>query len=165
MAQLFSYSLYRGAAMSQEQATEPTTGRRPLFRLSNWQIILILLIIVGGRLVIDFSQRIIEGQEKLQEQRELEAEVARLRQEQRELQNIRRYYSSQSFVEAWAHDEGKMVREGEVLIIPLYQQTRSTTIAAADTSNESSPEPRPSWEVWWSLFFDNPPPLITEQSG
>jgi cell division protein FtsB len=124
--------------------------------LSNVQIILIALIVVGGRLVIDFSQRILEGQEKLAEQRELEAELDALLEEKQQLEAAKAYYSSPAFVEAWAHDQGKMVREGETLVIPMYDQSNQ------DVSVSVTPEalaPLPPWQVWWTLFFDTQPPL------
>src|SRR5687768_2764075 len=91
--------------------TPQTTGvSRRRVPLSNLQIILIVLIAVGGRLAIDFSQRIVDGQKKINEQHALEAEIEELKRDQQRLEAEKAYYSSSSFVEAWAHDEGKMVR-------------------------------------------------------
>jgi len=143
-----------------DSSAQPAPPRRPRFRLTNWQIILILLVVVGGRLVIDFSQRIIEGQQKLAEQRALEAQIEALRSEHDALVAARIYFSSQAYIEAWAHDQGKMVRDSERLVIPLYQREAQDiapdlpvggTAAAADASP-------PAWQVWWSLFFDDQPP-------
>ena len=139
---------------------EPTTNsRQPIFRLTNWQIILILLVVIGGRLVIDFSQRIVEGQQKLAEQRALEAQIATLQTEQKSLEAARIYYSSQAYLEAWAHDQGKMVLDGETLVIPVYQQDapdEKTTLATVP--NPTAQQARPAWKIWWSLFFDTQPP-------
>jgi cell division protein FtsB len=141
--------------------TPPTTSppgkiRGPRFRLTNWQIILAALIVVGGRLVYDFSQRIIEGQQKSSEQQQLQEEIEQLREEWRQLEAAKAYYSSPAYVEIWAHDDGKMVRDGEILIIPLYDETAPEALAPA--SDVQVQEPLPSWRVWWALFFDNPPP-------
>ena len=124
--------------------------------LSNLQIILIALTVVGGRLIFDFSQRILEGQSKVTEQRHLETEIASLTQKQQNLEANKAYYSSSAYVEAWAHDQGKMVRDGEILVIPQYDQYPQTGIAV--TSSEVI-KPSPIWHIWWSLFFDGPPPL------
>src|SRR5690349_13169145 len=122
---------------SSSNAPEPP---RPVRRLplSNLQIILIALIVVGGRLAIDFSQRIIEGQQKIGDQQELEAEVQQLQDEEHQLEAEKAYYSSPLFVEAWAHDEGKMVRDGERLIVPVYEDVPPTS-QQASTSSENSP--------------------------
>ena len=146
-----------------DPSAQPASPRRPRFRLTNWQIILILLVVVGGRLVIDFSQRIIEGQQKLAEQRALEAQIEALRNEHDALDAARIYYNSQAYVEAWAHDQGKMVRDGEMLVIPLYQREAQDTApdlpVAAGTLTAANAS-QPAWQVWWSLFFDEQPPSI-----
>ncbi len=126
--------------------------------LSNLQIILIALIVVGGRLVIDFSQRIIEGQKKIAEERALEAEIRVLVAEQKALGEAKARYSSPSYIETWAHNDGKMVREGEVLVIPIYEQAGNPAESRADQASPGQAEPLPAWAVWWSLFFDISPP-------
>lgn len=146
--------------VTDDSPAQPSPARRPRFRLTNWQIILILLVVVGGRLVIDFSQRIIEGQQKLAEQRALEAQIEALRNEHDALVASRVYYSSQAYIEAWAHDQGKMVRDGEMLVIPLYQREAPDTapvLPVAGTLPAASLS-QPAWQVWWSLFFDEQPP-------
>ena len=127
-------------------------------RLTNWQIILLALVVVGGRLVFDFSNRIIEGQEKITEELQLRAEIERLRAEQRELEAQKAYYSSPAFVEAWAHSEGKMVRDGEVIVVPLYERPTPSPPVASGRQPKPS-DPVSPWRIWWSLFFDGSPPL------
>ena len=124
--------------------------------LSNLQIILIALVIISGRLIIDFSQRILEGQGKISEQHALEAEIAELTREQQELEATKAYHSSPAYVEAWAHDQGKMVRAGEILVIPVYDKHARANLSV--TSSEPI-RPLPTWQIWWSLFFDSPLPL------
>lgn len=143
-------------AQTETPQTSPPQQWWKRLALSNLQIILIALIVIGGRLVIDFSQRIIEGQEKFALHRVLEARIASLEREQKDLEAAKIYYSSDVFVETWAHSEGKMVRDGEVLVIPLYQdqQPIQLTQAAADQSAA-----QPVWQIWWALFFDVSPPF------
>jgi cell division protein FtsB len=149
------------------QVPHPSTIRSPQrkndspFRripLSNLQIVLIALAVVGGRLIIDFGHRILEGQSKVGEQRQLEADIASLTQKQQKLETDKAYFSSATYVEAWAHDQGKMVRDGEILVIPQYDQYTQTGIAV--TSPETV-RPSPIWSIWWSLFFDGLPPFDT----
>ncbi len=141
--------------MSDTEA-KPRNGffKKLRFQLTNWQILLIALIIIGGRLVIDFSQRIIDGQEKTSEQAMLEAEIARLELEQRQLEAAKAYYSSPAYIEEWAHDEGKMVRQGEILVVPSFD----TSVASVETLPARPDEiyiTLENWQVWWSLFFDD----------
>ena len=126
--------------------------------LTNLQIILIALLVVGVRLVIDFSQRVVEGQRKLAEQRQLEETIAALIEERQLLESAKAYYSSTAYVETWAHDEGKMVREGETLVIPVYsQQVTASTPPLAPFVGERAETPL-FWQIWWALFFDAPLP-------
>src|SRR5687767_9733821 len=145
---------------SEERPTS-TSSRTPRPRrilLSNLQIILVVLTVIGLRLMIDFSQRIVEGQQKVAEQRALEAEIDALLEEQQELEAAKTYYSSAFFIEVWAHNEGKMVRDGERLVIPIYENAaESPGQGAAEHENST---PIPTWQVWWTLFFDGPPPSL-----
>ena len=144
---------------SEQSALAPERGRWR-FSLNNLQIILIALVVVGGRLVIDFSQRIVEGQQKTDEQSLIESEIEALLLEREELEAAKTYYSSEAFIEVWAHDEGKMVRDGEVLVVPLYT---GNPLPQAQLDAPSAVGPTPSqtvnpWRVWWGMFFDVSPP-------
>jgi cell division protein FtsB len=144
---------------SVDQSPSPSRAQRPRrFPLSNLQIILMVLIVIGGRLAIDFSQRIIEGQQKIGEQQELEAEIAGLQAEQRALEADKAFYSSPDYIETWAHDEGKMVRDGERLIVPVYEDIPE--VAEGTDNPTATSAPIPTWQVWWTLFFDAPPPAL-----
>lgn len=151
------------APISPQFTTRPSQrkGESPFRRipLSNLQIVLLALAVVGGRLIFDFTQRILEGQGKVTEQRELEAEIATLTQEQQRLEAEKAYYGSPAYIEAWAHDQGKMVRDGEILVIPQFDQTTQTGIAVTSPDTVKSPT---VWHIWWSLFFDGPPPFDSD---
>ena len=86
----------------------------------------------------------------------LESEIAVLTQEQQDLEAVKAYYSSPAYVEAWAHDQGKMVRAGEILVIPVYDKHARAGLTV--TSSEPA-RPLPTWHVWWSLFLDSPLPF------
>ena len=143
------------------QRRQRQTMPRIRIPLTNVQIILIVLVIVGGRLVYDFSQRIVEGQEKIEEELALQAEIQSLELEQRQLETAKEFYGSAAYVEVWAHNEGKMVRDGERLIIPLYDQSSAPPDVFEIDNNNNTPavESFKRWHVWWSLFFDIPPPF------
>jgi hypothetical protein len=51
------------------------------------------------------------------------------------------------------------VRDGEVLVLPLYE--RDAPPAAAVAADEGDDEPLPPWQIWWTLFFDGDPPQST----
>ncbi len=160
-----------------ESAPEPTTqpevtgqvrpGAHPLqwvldqrWPLANVQIILIILIIIGGRLAFDFSQRIIEGQQKIAQEHILENHIDVLKRDQDKLQADKQYFSSEAYVESWTHDEGKMIRDGEKLVVPVYKgepiAQKAITVTSLIVAQQEQLAP---WQVWWILFFDGPPPF------
>jgi hypothetical protein len=144
---------------AQPRSLPPRHSNGALLRripLSNLQIVLIALAIVGGRLIFDFSQRIVEGQQKIAEQRELESNISLLTKLQRDLQSDKAYHSSPAYIESWAHDQGKMVRDGEILVIPVYDKYTQAGTALTTAEPVRS---LPRWHIWWSLFFDDPIPL------
>ncbi|MGF1503760.1 MAG: hypothetical protein ACFB51_01285 [Anaerolineae bacterium] len=150
--------------MSDDTSSQSPPRRR--LPLSNIQILLIPILIFGGMLILDFRQRVVEGQEKLVEQEALEAQIARLEAERLELEAQKTYFSSPAFVTDWAHSEGKMVRPGEVLVVPMIEGQPIDLPALPPMAPPSVDEPEQPAEtdlsplsVWWSLFFESSPPL------
>lgn len=146
------------AQTNHEQASNSQGGQ-----LSGVQITFAMVIAFGLILVINFSSRIAAGQPLMEKYEDVQAEVERLRVEQATLVAVRDYSQSDAYVEQWARSEGKMIRDGEVLIVPV-------PAGAPPVSAEPTPAPMPTvpvqttdpepenWMVWWSLFFDDPPP-------
>lgn len=132
-------------------------------QLSGVQITFAMIIAFGLILAINFSSRIAAGQPLQEAYREVEAEVEQLQAEQATLTAQRDYSQSDAYVEQWARGEGKMIRDGETLVVP---------VPAGDAPNAGEPTPPPTpsipfensnpqpenWMVWWSLFFDTSPP-------
>ena len=118
--------------------------------------IIALVLILG----INFSSRITASQPLQQTYDEVRAEVERLQSEQADLIIERDYVRSDVYVERWARDEGKMVRPGEVLVVPVPASTAPQIVEddAPVIAVETSPPQEAPWAVWWSLFFDGAPP-------
>jgi cell division protein FtsB len=145
-----------------DEVAPPVRRRRQTLRdawtrlsLSNLQIILVVLIVIGGRLVIDFGQRIVDGQNKIAQQDRLDSHIQALESQRQQLEADKNYYSSPSYIETWAHSDGKMVRPGEKIVIPLFKgqpQPKPSPVPA------EAPQLLPKWLTWWTLFFDAPPP-------
>jgi len=132
-------------------------------QLSGVQVMFAAILAIGLLLAINFSSRIAASQPLQEAYARVQAEIEALRREQAELIRQRDYVRSDAYVEKWARSEGKMVRPGEVLVIPL------PVSAPAETPPTPSPDqmqvvvetapPRPEpWKLWWALFFDSPPP-------
>ena len=72
------------------------------------------------------------------------------------------YVKSDAYVEYWARDEGKMIRDGEVLILPKSSGMQSSSGRPSVPLVEfqtTAPEPE-NWQLWWALFFDGEPPRL-----
>jgi len=129
-------------------------------RLSSVQVMFAAVLAIGLLLALTFSSRITAGQPLEDFHAQIVAEIEKLEREQAELLAARDYAMSDAYVEAWARDEGKMAREGEVLIIPVQSSIAASeeVIALSPIAMETTPSEPESWTLWWSLFFDSPPP-------
>lgn len=152
----------------QPPSAPPHTAGRPVRRrgrqtLSSLQIVFALILSIGLLLVINFSGRIARGQQMEAERRRLQATIDVLEFHREELLRERNYASNDVSIEDWAHREGKMVREGEILIIPipggLVEPTPTPTPQALIVAPPTPKPEQASWNLWWNLFFDGPAPF------
>lgn len=129
-------------------------------QLSGAQVTFAAILAVGLALVISLSSRILAGQPLEQAYNRVLVEIDQLRLEQSRLITERDYVRSDAYVERWAREDGKMVREGEVLIIPVPSGANinpaPTPVPLAEIET-TLPGPEP-WNLWWALFFDSEPP-------
>jgi murein DD-endopeptidase MepM/ murein hydrolase activator NlpD len=121
-----------------------------------------VILAVGLILAINFSSRIAASQPLLEAYESVRDEIGTLEAQQAQLLAERDFARSDAYIEQWARDQGKMVRPGERLIIPVPAGGTPEPTPEPVTSSEFQsglPEPEP-WEYWWQLFFDSPPPDI-----
>ena len=141
---------------------EDSPHRRNRQQISSLQIVFAAILSIGLLLVINFSGRIARGQQTEAEHERLQATITVLEQQQVSLLKERDYAASDASVEHWAHTEGKMIREGEVLVIPIPAgDVNPTPLPPAPILVATpAPEPQaPKWHLWWNLFFDGKPPF------
>lgn len=120
------------------------------------------ILAIGLILGLNFTSLVSAGQPLQQLHEQVIGEIDRLELDQAGLIRERDFVQSDAYVESWARDEGKMVRPGEVLVIPVPSQLLA----------EATPEVQPvipvttgaaqpgNWELWWALFFDTAPPNL-----
>jgi hypothetical protein len=135
--------------------------RRNRQQISSLQIVFAAILSIGLLLVINFSGRIARGQQTEAEHQRLQATITVLEQQQLSLLKERDYAASDASVEHWAHTEGKMIREGEVLVIPIPAgEVEPTPLPPAPILIPTPVPPEaPNWHLWWNLFFDGKPPF------
>ena len=137
-------------------------GREGGRRFSTVQLLLAIIVAIGLLLALNFSSRIQLDRELQVIHAGVVAEIATLIEDQQQLIHELTYVKSDAYVEFWARDEGKMIRDGEILILP---QSGGIVETAPDPNFQlvefvtTAPEPE-NWELWWALFFDSPPPQL-----
>lgn len=137
------------------QKGRPQPPRQPAARkrglnISMPQVMLVVGVIAALSVIINFSSRI-------QAEQRISAEAANLRQEVTAMAATQAaqatelaYVQSDAYVMEWAHSEGRLVREGEVLVVPVPAST------AAPTPPPQAPAPDvpdSNLQIWWDLFF------------
>ena len=128
--------------------------------LSSVQVMFAVILTVGLMLALNFSSRIQADRDLQRIHDQVVQEIDFLENQQSDLIQELNYVKSDAYVETWARDEGKMVKEGEVLINLYFSKGADEVplqpIVMADFETKP-PEPE-NWELWWALFFDVPAP-------
>lgn len=141
--------------------TEDNANKRSRDRgLSSVQVMFAVILTIGLMLALNFSSRIQADRDLQRIHEQVVQEIDFLETQLSDLIQELNYVKSDAYVETWARDEGKMVKEGEVLVLPQTldgaEELPSQTIVMAEFETKP-PEPQ-NWELWWALFFDTPPP-------
>ena len=105
-------------------------------------------------LVMDFNSRMAELRRLTAEKEDVSARVTSMVETQQSLQTQVAYATSDAAVYYWAYNFQHMGREGDVLVVPIQPEgsTPQPTPTPAVT-----PEVIQNWQVWLSLFVDQPP--------
>ena len=131
-------------------------------RLTSVQLMLAVALTLGLVLALNFSSRIKLDRDLDRIHDDFARQIDALLADQGALLTELEYVKSDAFVEYWAHDEGKMVRDGEVLIQPQgvgVQANLSAPSRRLFDLQTTAPEPE-NWQLWWALLFDGAPPVL-----
>jgi len=130
--------------MSDEMTSEPQgQSRIPLI----W----ILAIVVLGILVLgDLNRRMADARRLEQDTLILQTEVAAMATERVDLMTRVAGATSENAIAAWAREEAKMVKPGEVLVVPVGPP--GATPVPGEASGGSNEE-LSNLEIWLALLF------------
>ena len=148
---------------AQDESSAQARRVRRTRPLTSTQVIFAAVVAIGLMLTINFSSRIVADRDLQEIRRTVIQEIDLLKREQATLIDQLAYAGSDAYVEDWARSDGKMVREGDILVRPIPSNTfvENTQITQQDVAFVSpetrAPDPV-SWHLWWALFFDTPPP-------
>jgi hypothetical protein len=123
------------------------------------QIVFAAILSIGLLLVINFSGRIARGQQMEVERRRLQATIDVLEMQQLDLLKARDYAANDASVEHWAHTEGKMVRDGEVLVIRFVQHYRADAGSIRRSWLPRHPRTKLRTGSYGGISFDGEPPF------
>lgn len=139
-----------------------TANKRPNVpprQISSMQIVFGAILAISLLLAINFSGRIAAGRRIEAERGELMGAIASLEAHATALHTELNFVNSDAFIEQWARRDGRMIRDDEMLVVPVPAQSTpqpAPTLAVVPAAaEESSPQ---NWQLWWQLFFDLPPP-------
>jgi hypothetical protein len=127
--------------MKETQSRLPTSG-----------IGLLVLVLIGILILGDLNRRMVDARHLERDAEVLATQVAALETQNAVLVTQMVRTTDDSLVIEWAHEEAKMVREGEVLVIPITPLGGTPLPQATPSVEVDQPS---NWEVWWALLFGN----------
>ncbi|MFW5709219.1 MAG: FtsB family cell division protein [Chloroflexota bacterium] len=139
---------------------KPDTNSKRTGQLSGLQIMFAAILAIGLILAINFSARIASSRLQRTVFDRVQSEVSTLDSERATLVAELDFVQSDAFVEQWARGDGKMIRPGEILVVPLSPGNIAvpTPTPPLIVDVETAPPEPDTWTLWWSLFFDSAPP-------
>jgi cell division protein FtsL len=111
----------------------------------------IVMILIAGLLIVgDLNQRMANARRLERDAEILEGQVAAKNTERSDLMTRVAAATSEDAIADWAHADAKLVREGEVLVVPLAPPDEAPM---AENEEWDYPEVPSKFQVWWALLF------------
>jgi hypothetical protein len=108
---------------------------------------------VGLLIAFNLNRQLAESQRLRDAADAAGTEAAQLRAENSALLTQVAYATTDAAVIEWAHEQGKLVQPGEVLVVPVIPTAEPTPAPPP----AALPPPPPNWQLWWNLFFRSEP--------
>ncbi len=115
--------------------------------------LMVIGFVVLVLLVMDFNNRMAELRRLSAEKEDVSARVTSLVRTQQALETQVAYATSEAAVYYWAYNYEKLGRDGDILVVPI-QATGS--LPQPTPTPVVTPEVIQNWQVWLSLFVDQP---------
>jgi cell division protein FtsB len=131
---------YLAKTMSKKKEQKSTFPRLWLF----------VLLILGALVLGDLNQRMADARRLDHDAGLLEAELNRLEEENALLEAEIAVANTEPYVERWAHQEARMVREGEVLVILIGPEGEERV---SGISHEAAVPVSSNFEEWLNLIL------------
>ena len=115
--------------------------------------VIVIGFVVLVLLVMDFNNRMAELRRLSAEKEDVSARVTSLVQTQQSLETQVAYATSEAAVYYWAYNFEHLGKEGDVLVIPIQPEG---SLPQPTPTPVVTPEVIQNWQVWLSLFVDQP---------
>jgi cell division protein FtsB len=109
-----------------------------------------VLLVLGALILGDLNQRMADARRLEEEAILLEAEVQELEEDITRLQEEIQIANSEVYIERWAHEEAKWVRQGEILVIPVTDTVEEPVLGPPE---EPDLPVLNNMEIWLKLLF------------
>lgn len=118
---------------------------------SGVRLALVVLLLITLSVLVNFGEQVVRSARMENQRRELEAEVARLKAENGQLEGAAAFAESDVYVERRARELLGYAREGDKVILPQLPPPQPTAAPAPPAL--PPPAPAPNWQRWWHAFF------------
>jgi hypothetical protein len=108
-------------------------------------------VVVWLLILLDFNRRLAAEQQLVNAANRARTQVAKLEAEHSLLVTQEAYATTDAAVIAWAHEYGKMAKEGEVLVVPSVPTLQPAPLPPP----VPLPAVPPTWMLWQNLFFSD----------
>jgi hypothetical protein len=111
---------------------------------------LVVAVVLGILILGDLNRRMSNARRLERDALQLSTEVVELEARNEDLMTRVAGATGQAMIEDWARAQGRLVREGEHLVVPVPADPGSV-----EPSQDPEPfgEPPTNIEVWWALLF------------
>ena len=119
-------------------------------KVNHLRILLVAGIILLVFLMLDFNNRMAELQRLSGQRDQLSTHVAQLTQTIDVLNTKIAYATSDLAVDQWAREQGKMIKTGDVPIVPVSAEQATPQPTPL---TQATPAPANNWDIWYALFL------------
>ena len=123
-------------------------------RRSGKVLLIFVVISLLVLLILGFNHRLAAYRQLAEEAERVEARATMLQRTHVFLETQVAYATSEAYVERWAYEEGRWIREGDHLMVPFSASENTPTPTPYTQPTQQTVE---TWEVWRILFFEKLP--------
>lgn len=117
-----------------------------------------IMLLLIALLAVNFVGQVLQGARLESRRAELEAEVARIKAENKVLEGAVEFTESDVYAERIAREQLGYAREGDIVIFAREAPASPLPAETVETpAPEAAPPPIENWRLWWLALFPPPP--------